>query len=438
MSSIGPAGLGPVLAVMWAALLLGVAAPRTQAQEAAAAEAAAPGTPPEAAPEAASRLPMVTVATAAMRELTLRVAVSGTLVARERVQVYPQVEGAVITELLADVGDRVEEGQILVQLDDRALRSRLAQAEAERARAEAGLGQADNQIASAEATLEQAGQAFARARSLRESGTATQAALDDAQADLRTAEAGLRSAEDGAAVAAAALRQAEASLELAQLDLANAEIAAPAAGIVSARDLQVGAVASAAAGSIFTIIRDGLVEVEAQVVETELGLLSNGDPAEMDVAGLGPVTGRVRRVAPTVDPATRLGRVQVELDPREGLRPGLFSSGVVVAERRQALAVPATAVLIDAEEAYVLRVQDGVLERRPVEPGLLSGDWIEIVSGLDEEDRVVARAAAFFADGDRVRSVTEDEAAQADARADARAADAITGTDVRADAGSQP
>ncbi len=82
--------------------------------------------------------------------------------------------------------------------------------------------------------------------------------------------------------------------------------------------------------------------------------------------------------------------------------PALTWIGVV-------LAVPATAVITDAEGSYVLRVENGVIERRPVEAGLLWQDWREIAAGLEAGDQVVARAGAFFSDGDLIR-VVEGEA----------------------------
>jgi len=142
------------------------------------------------------------------------------------------------------------------------------------------------------------------------------------------------------------------------------------------------------------------------VIETELVLLSPGDPAALQIAGLPPVTGQVRLVAPTVSPTTRLGEVRIALEAREGLRPGLYVGGRIVAEDRQGLAVPVSAVLRDAQGAYVLRLGEGDrLERRSVQTGIAWNAWQEITSGLDEGDEVVARAGAFFSDGDVVRPI---------------------------------
>ncbi|WAJ29639.1 efflux RND transporter periplasmic adaptor subunit [Antarcticirhabdus aurantiaca] len=373
------------------------------------------GTAPLAAqevaePAAEARLPAVTVASAEEAEIQRRISVAGALLPRDEVLIFPEATGFVLTELNADVGDRVEAGAVLALLDERALRSQLAQAEADHAQAQASVAQARGEIASAQARQTQANQALQRAEQLRGTGTGTQATLDEALANRQTAEAAIQSAEAGLAVAQAQLQRAGANLDIARLNLANAEIRTPVAGIVSARNGQVGAVASSAGEPIFRIIRDGAVEAEVEVIETELGLIGAGDPAELTVAGLGRVEGTVRLIWPVVEPTSRLGRVRIALENREGLRPGLFASGWITTENRRGLTVPATAVITDAEGSYVLRVEDGVLERRPVTAGLIWQGRREIVEGLAPGDEVVARAGAFFGSGDRIRP-TRDGAA---------------------------
>ncbi|WP_334194702.1 efflux RND transporter periplasmic adaptor subunit [Pararhodobacter sp.] len=350
--------------------------------------------------------PAVTVAAASVQPLMLVVPVSGSLVARNEVLVFPHSGGFAITDLAAEVGDRVAAGETVARLDDRTLALRVTQAQAVLANAQAGLNQAESQVNATAAQLRQANQVLDRLRSLRASGTATQSALDEAETAQLGAAASAQSAEDGVQAARAALQQAQASLDVAQLDYANARITSPVAGVVSARNGQIGAIASAGGEPIYRIIEEGTVEAVAEVIETELVLLSPGDPAALQIAGLPPVTGQVRLVAPTVSPTTRLGEVRIALEAREGLRPGLYVGGRIVAEDRQGLAVPVSAVLRDAQGAYVLRLGEGDrLERRSVQTGIAWNAWQEITSGLDEGDEVVARAGAFFSDGDVVRPI---------------------------------
>ena len=101
---------------------------------------------------------------------------------------------------------------------------------------------------------------------------------------------------------------------------------------------------------------------------------------------------------------TRLGSARVALDADPRLRLGLFASGWIVTDRREALTVPLSAILSDDAGTRVQVVKDGVIETRPVKPGLIWQDRREILDGLAAGERVVARAGAFFQSGDRVRA----------------------------------
>ena len=247
-----------------------------------------------------AHVPAVTTAEARIAPLMQVVTVSGTLIPRSEVLVFPHTGGFAITELNAEPGDHVSAGDVLARIDDRTLQLRVTQAEAQLANAEAARRQAESQVSANDAQLQQANQVLTRMQSLRASGTATQTALDEAQTAQLSAEAALQSARDGVQAASAALEQARATLEVAQLDYENADIVAPVDGIVSARNGQLGAMAATGGEPIFRLIENGEVEVSAEVIETELVLLDRGQPARLDIAGLQPVTGEVRLVSPVV------------------------------------------------------------------------------------------------------------------------------------------
>ena len=310
----------------------------------------------------AQSVPAVTVAPARRAEVQARVPVSGTLVARQKVQVFPQVSGYEITEILVEAGDQVEKGDVLARLSTDTLAAQLAQAEAAR--------------------------------------------------------------------------------RIARLNLDRATILAPVPGLVVARNAELGALAGASAEPLFSLIADGAVEMEAEVIETALRQLKMGDPAEISAAGLGKVDGRVRLIPASVDPVTRLGLMRISLDAQAGLRTGLFASGWVIPARRDAVTVPATAVLSDSQGDRVQVVADGRVESRPVRAGLLWDGQREIVEGVTEGEQVIARSGAFFRDGDQVRAISAEAATTAEAgtanEAGARAAAAIAPADDQsADAGQK-
>ncbi len=405
----------------WASCLAMVLALGLGGQQAQGQTEAPTETQTETRDEMTSRVPTVTVVTPERAEVVGQVPVSGTLVAQEEVLVYPQVNGFTIERLLAQVGDSVAAGQLLATLNTRTLVVQVAQAEAEMARIDAAIRQSESQIATAQAALTQAEAQLARTQSLRETGTATQATLDDATAAALTARAGLASANDGLAVTRAQRTQSQAQLDLAALNLDHAQITAPAAGIVSARNGQIGAIAASGGEPIFRIIAGGVVDVELQVIESALGEIGIGDPATLSIASVGTVGGTVSRIAPTVDRANRLAIVTVELDTEVTLRPGLFATGTIETARREALTVPTTAVLTEGGSTYVLTVVDGLIVRVDVTAGLIWEARREIVDGLDDDAVVVARAGAFFIDGDAVQTMRADAAPRA-------AADPAAGT----------
>lgn len=367
---------------------------------------ASPANEPAVASEAPSRVaPSVTVAAAARTEVQARVPVSGSIVARQLVRVFPQVQGPELTEILAEAGDSVTKGQVLARLSTDTLAAQLEQARAEYQRAEAGIGQAQSNIDSASASLTQAQSVLERVQRLREGGTASQSALDDAVAAEANARAQAASAADGLAVARAALAQAEAARRIAELNLERAEIVAPVDGVVVTRNAELGTLAAAGGDPMFVLLADGEVEMSAEVIETALGNLKPGDAAEVTVAGAGTVPGTVRLVPASVDPVTRLGVMRIALDDDEGIRIGQFASGWVITDRHQAVTIPASAVLADDTGERVQVVRNGAVETRPVRAGLLWDGRREIVEGLAQGEQVIVRSGAFFRTGDQVRPV---------------------------------
>ncbi|EBA09402.1 efflux RND transporter periplasmic adaptor subunit [Sagittula stellata] len=350
-------------------------------------------------------LPAVTVAEVKTASFVQRVPISGNVVARDEVLVDPEVSGHRIAAFEVDIGDEVETGDVLARLDERVLRRQLQLRELALSQAEASLEQARSQVAADQAQLDQANSVLDRAQRLRDSGTGTQASLDDAIAAQAAAQSALTASSDGITVAQSQIEEAKINRDLASDDLDNATITAPVDGIVTARDAQIGSTVSSGQ-TIFRILRDGAVDVEAEVVETELGQISSGDRAELQIAGIGATVGTVRSIDPTVDPVTRLGVVEIEPEAKEGLRPGLFAGGWIITAERTSLAVPTSAVINDSSTASVLVEKDGTLERREIVAGLIWDDLREVLDGLKEGEHVLARAAGFFSDGDRVRPVT--------------------------------
>src|SRR5262245_24732342 len=348
---------------------------------------------------------VVTVARVGPAQFTETVLASGSLVAREEILVGPEVEGLRITEVLADEGRRVKKGDVLARLVADTLDAQLAQNDAALARTAAAIAQAKSSIAQAEAHLTESRNAYERAKPLREAGHMTEAVFDQREQAARIAEAQLAAAKDGLKVAEAEQAQVEAQRRELTWRRGRVEVTAPADGIVSRRMARVGGHAAGAAEPMFRIVAKGEVELDAEVVETRLAAIKVGQPARVEVAGLGEVTGTVRLVSPEVDKATRLGRVRIFLGDNPGLRVGAFARGGIVTATGNGLAVPSSAVLYGPEGATVQVVRANRVETRRVRVGLAAGALVEVREGLADGDLVVARSGTFLREGDMVRSV---------------------------------
>jgi HlyD family secretion protein len=332
--------------------------------------AAAPLAAADSAPtQAEGTGPTVSVVAARTMPFIETILATGSLVAREEVLVAPQIDGLRVAEILAEEGDAVEAGQVLARLNSDTLKAQLEQQEANLLRAEASIEQARSRIVEAEANKKQADAAFQRAEELLKSGTTSRSIYDEREAAARTAGAVLRLGKDGLRVSEAEKAQTEAQIRESRLRLTYAEIKAPAAGIISRRTAKVGALASAQAEPMFRIIARGEVELDAEAPEIYLPRLNVG----------------------------------------QTVRVGSFARGVINAETRDALGIPASAILARTETSAVKVVKDGVIETRRVTVGMRSGGNVEIVDGLQQGELVVTRSAMLLRDGDKVRAVKSDE-----------------------------
>jgi HlyD family secretion protein len=359
---------------------------------------------------------VVTVARVGPADFIETVLASGSLVAREEILVGPEVEGLRITEVLADEGTRVKKGDVLARLVADTLDAQVAQNDAAIARSSAAIAQARASIVQAEARLVEGRNALERARPLRGAGHMTEAVFDQREQAARTAQAQLEASQDGLKLAEAEKAQVEAQRRELMWRRGRIEVTAPADGIVSRRMARVGGYAAGAAEPIFRIVAKGEVELDAEVIETRLGTVKEGQAARVEVAGVGTISGTVRLVSPEVDKATRLGRVRIFLGDNPGLRVGSFARGVIATANGSGLAVPASGILYGPDGPTVQVVRNNRVETRKVKTGLAGGTLVEVREGLEEGDLVVARAGTFLREGDAVRPVVANRTKVSEAR----------------------
>ena len=407
----------PLLRLAWIALLMfvvtlcvysfaGVGAQRRQI-EAVATQLADPerdGDGPMGAAPVATRL-----ARAERHSITETLAVTGSLAAREEIVVGAEVDGLRIVELLADVGDRVEQGQVLARLDGAMLRTQLAQNTSTIAKAEASIAQARASIAETQAAEAEAADALKRAQALGATGTTSPVQLLARETQAKVAAAKATAAEANLRIAEAERALAEAQRSEIELKIARTELKAPAAGTISRRAARLGAVAGTVGEPLFQLVRNGEIEFDAEVPETVLPQIEPGQSVEVLLSGVSEaIIGTVRLVDPSVDKLSRLGRVAVALSRHPAMRAGIFARGNITVGRRQAVTVPLSAVLFGKDGAYVQLATNNVVEIRNVETGFKRGARVEIVNGLMEGQEVVVRAAAFARPGEPIVPVRDD------------------------------
>lgn len=187
-------------------------------------------------------------------------------------------------------------------------------------------------------------------------------------------------------------------------------IQAPVAGLISSSSAVIGALASGKGDALFTIITRSEYDLVGLVPTQAIAKLAVNEPARIKVIGAGEVDGKVRRIAPTVEPNSQLGQVFVGVAANRRLLVNSSARALIKTGQSCGVAVPLTAVLYGTAGTVVQVVRRARVETRRVEVGLMSGGQIEIRDGVQEGDIVVARAGALLREGDPVRPVTAADA----------------------------
>ncbi|KIQ02880.1 hemolysin secretion protein D [Agrobacterium tumefaciens] len=357
-------------------------------------------------------LPSIVVSEAKTRDLVDRVVATGTLMAVDEIYVQPLVEGLSVDRLNVDIGDRVEAGASLAELSKDSLILQKSQLEANRAKAEAGVAQSKAQVIEAQANYDDAVRQRDRAGRLGESGSGSVSQVEQTASAADVAQARLQAAKQSVTVGEADIKVVDAQIADIDLKLSRTSVKTPVAGIVSAKNARVGAIASGSGNPLFTVIKDNAIELVADLSETDIQKVKAGQKAVIMVAGgTDRIEGEVRLVSPTVDATTRLGSVHILLPADSPARAGMYGSAEVVISSANALALPLSAVTSGRKGSSTRRVENGVVKQVAVEIGIQDSGFVEIKSGISAGDVVVEKAGAFVRDGDKINPVPADAAA---------------------------
>jgi HlyD family secretion protein len=370
--------------------------------------------------------------------------------ALEQAPIHSKI-AAYVGEVLVDFGDKVKKDQPLVKLHAREVdaevaqkralleqaRAHLLQAEAGAKAAEAAVNTASAKAVQAEAASERAKSdtarwqsEFSRISQLVSGGSVNRQLLDETQQKFGAAEASLREAlaAISAAKALVAQSQAEAAKAAsdvtaagAQVRVAEANLAQSAAmqdyltikspfdGVVTSRRVDPGHFvqpATSGTGPLLMVSRYDKMRVFVAVPEMDAAYVDLTDPVTVDVQSLrgAEFKGTVTRTSFALDADNRSLNTIIDIDNAGGrLRPGLYATAkILLQEQKDALTLPAAAVVRQGKEAFCYRLIGGKAAKTPIQFGIKVGDDFEITGGLSENDSVILNKAASLKDAQPV------------------------------------
>ena len=317
-------------------------------------------------------------------------AVVGNLIGDQTVSVVPKTAGR-LEQISVKLGDRVNRGQRIAKIEDQEILEQVKQAEAAFEVAKATIRQREADLELAKTNVE-------RSRNLFQRQLLPQQTLDDAEAKYQSAQASLD-------LARAQNSQSQSRLDELRINLQNTIITSPVNGFVARRAADPGAFVSANA-PIVDVVDIIHVRLVANIVEKDLKQIGVGDSARVEVDAFPGESfmGRIARLSPVLDPATRTAPIEVEIpNDQYRLKPGMYARvGIITESHPNALVVP-TNSLVDANGTRgVYLAVNNVAQFHAVKIGIEGNERTEVLDGVSEGDRVVTTGAAGLRNGDPI------------------------------------
>lgn len=335
------------------------------------------------------------------RAVERTVVAMGTLAAYDQATLRVKVPGRLL-RITVDLGSVVHQGQLIAQIEPQDYQIRVEQAEAALAQARVRLGlppegtddridpEQTATVRQARALLEDARATRERSLQLYEEGIISRAKLDADEAAYKVALSRYQDALEEVRNRQAVLLERRAQLMLARQQLSDTSILAPFDGMIQERHTSVGEYLAAGA-PVVTLVRMDPLRLRADVPERDARAVGAGQLVRVTVEGDTTVyTGRIVRLSPTITAQNRMLMVEAEVRNDGRLRPGAFCRvEIVTDDRSTALTIPTSAIVTFAGIEKVILVRDGKAIERPITTGRRTSEWVEVVSGLTPEDRVV-------------------------------------------------
>jgi RND family efflux transporter MFP subunit len=360
----------------------------------------APGGPVRASADSAQPIP-IQVVPAAREEIRRMVEVVGSFTADDEVVISSEVDGRV-TDVHVAMGDRVERGELMVEVSPAEFQLAAAQQKAalEQIRARLGLNNGETTLEDireaatvkrAAADLADAEQKFRRASELLEQGLLPRQGYEDAEARLKSSQANYDLALQEVRNLLATLRQSIVTHELAEKKLRDTQIRAPFSGFVKGKDVSTGQYIRVQS-PVVTLVNVDWVKAPMQIPEKLAAWIRVGQMVTVSVDAYPDrkFSGRISRINPTVTPETRSFTALARVENSEGLlKPGFFYRASIPSEQVESLLTIPQKALSYAYGVYsVFVLQGSQVQQREVKIGDRLEESVEIVSGLTEGDQV--------------------------------------------------
>ena len=361
---------------------------------------------------AASESPTVTVLPVERRDLAATLTLTAEFLPYQEIDVHAKVAGY-LEQILVDIGDHVQHGQLLATLEIPERLEDLRAAEASRRHAELEIARAKVELKRHQAAFTAAHLLHTRLAHVTRGtpGLVPEQEVDEADAKDRVADAQVETQQAAIAVAEQLLANAQIEVEKAKTMNAYAAITAPFPGVITRRYahtgsmIQQGTASDTQAKPVVRLSQLDVLRLVLAVPESAVPKVHVGTPVTVRVAALGTsFPSVVARLSERLETATRTMDVEVDVpNPEFKMVPGMYAAAELTLEKRaRAVAVPVQAVTRDGSHGTCWRVNaDDTLEKRTIELGLETATHVEVVSGLSEGDRVVL-GAARLSEGQRV------------------------------------
>jgi RND family efflux transporter MFP subunit len=328
-------------------------------------------------PQAKSAL-TVTIAPAQLAHWSSTLNATGAIAAWQEASIGAQINGLKLIEVLVNIGDSVKKGQLLARFESDILNAEIDQLKANLTQVKASATQAE--------TNRQ------RAMILKDSGSISAQDILQFSTSAETTKA--------------QVAIVHAQLASKQLELRYTNVVAPDDGEISFRGATLGAVASNGQ-ELFRLIRKSRLEWRGELTAMQMSQAKQGQRLLIMLPDNKFAHGRVRQLAPTFDPKSRLGLIYADIDSGSTARAGMYASGQIVTTPDDALIVPAKSVVIRDGRSYVFKIKnEGGLVKvsaSAVMIGRRQETNVEVLSGIEADEPVVVEGAGFLEDGDVVR-----------------------------------